>query len=365
MAKSKTISQTSGLNKAQVSRPVDPLASGELPLRSNAEPMTIRTITKLDQRSMVWAYDGVATEVEAQGPFIALLITAMVGFVVWMMAQMLLYPDPGDGVGLAIGLWIGIVLMLALELAVVIYCLKISIFSTYGDVHFNRHTGKVYTSENKLALQLDWRHIRPMAISTVGPLQLGAPTLMSLMLVEYEPDQPNVWKAKFVAAGPLPNREGCQQVWELIRRYMEDPPESMPKLEVVPEARSWTNVLISFGPLANLKEPSQFLAQLRANRWVPWINPLILGWWILAPSFPLSTTLYAKYRRKAKLPAEWTHEETPPAGEKNPYRSGALDPTEMAGRRRAARIIGGIAGVCILIGVTAWSTAIWYMFPHH
>jgi hypothetical protein len=343
---------------------IDPLAPGELPRRSHVEPSTIRTIVKLDQRSMVWAYEGVATEVEAMGPFEALFfaVIASVGF--WTSYATMFMTDDSDA-SFAVRVALSMLLFVLAAGAVVLmaYFLKISLFSRYGDLHFNRKTGKIYSSENNTTVQMDWRHVRPAVRLGFGPVQWGAPPLMSLMLIEYFPDCPHEWKARMTAAGPLPNRESCQQVWEMIRRYMEEPPESLPEVEVVPGGRNWTSALVEFGPLAGfLTTAPEMIARLRARNWRPPINPLNILWWIVAWYFPLSTTLYARYRPRARLPESWTEEEAPLPGEQNPYRISTRDLREAAGRRKAARIIGTVCGICIIVGMALWGAGLYYVW---
>jgi hypothetical protein len=340
---------------------IGPFTPGELPRQSHAEPSTIRTIVKLDQRSMVWAYEGVATEVEAMGPCMALVCAILASVSFWVSYSSIFILDDSDA-SLAARIAMSIV-MLALAAGTVvfmIYLLKISLFSRYGDLHFNRKTGKIYSSENNMTLQMDWRHVRPAVRLGFGPVQLGAPPLMSLMLIEYFPDRPQEWKSRMTVAGPLPNRDGCQQVWEMIRRYMEEPPESLPEVEVVPGGRNWISTLVEFGPLTGfLTTVPEMIAQLRANNWRPSINPLNILWWIVAWSFPLSTTLYARYRPKVRLPESWTKEEALLQGEQNLYRISTRDPREAAGRRKAARIIGAVCGLCIVTGMVLWGIGLY------
>ncbi len=332
---------------------IDPLAPGELPRQSNAEPFTIRTIVKLDHRSMVWAYEGAATEVEAMGPFGALLCAVCAAVSFWVSYAFIFILDDSDASFLIRIVWSIVMLAVSIGTVVfIIYLLKISLFSRYGDLHFNRKTGRIYSVENNTTLQMDWRYVRPAARLGFGPVQLGAPPLMSLMLIEYFPDSPQEWKARMTVAGPLPNRNSCQQVWEMIRRYMEEPPESLPELEVVPGGRNWISALLEFGPLTGfLTTVPEMMVKLRTRNWRPPINLLNILWWTVAWPFPLSTTLYARYRPKARLPDEWTKEEEPLPGEQNPYRICTQDPNETAGRRKAARIIGVTCGICIIIGI--------------
>jgi hypothetical protein len=306
---------------------------------------------------MIWADDGVATEVEAMGPFISIvmLVCSAAGF--WMGYEMFVLDNNIALSVLLIALGVGAIAFAA-------YMLKISLFSSYCDLHFNRKTGKIYSRENNLSLQMDWKHVRPFAARGIGPVQLGGPPVMSLILAEFHPTQPNILKARMIVAGMLPNRHGCQEVWELIRRYMDESPDTLPELEVVPGGRNWTSALLEFGPLANhIKSVSELIADFRDNNWWPIITPVNVLWWIVAWPFPLSTTLYARYRPKAKLPAEWTAQEMPPHGSENPYRITSRDAAEAAGRRKAAWVIGLTSGICVLLGVSLTAYVI-FTFTH-
>lgn len=336
--------------------PVGPLTPGILPRASDATPLALRTITKLDQRSMVWADDGVATQMEAMGPWIAFTVLAGAYGMGWMLvhgAGDLL----GEGLGNAIVMFaIGVFIIIAC-IGMAAYSLKVSLFNTYADLHFNRAAGKIYTALNNKPFVMDWRHVQPMAGLTIGPIQLGAPPLMSLVLVETAPDNPGAWVRKLTVAGPLPNRAACQQVWELIRRYMDGAPEDLPPQVVAPGGRSWQTVLVTCSPQAQRQGATEYLQKLRANGWHVWFNPL----WLLLNLFfwvdPVSNLLYAKYRRKARLPTELVATEVVPSGEPNPYHTSASDPAEARGMRHAARVIGTTLAVTSAIGITLW---VWF-----
>jgi hypothetical protein len=355
--KKSTTAGGGGQKQTTATSVITPFTPGDLPRLSDAEPVTIRSVVKLDQRSMVWAYEGsIATDVESMGPFLAVLMTATAIGSAWLAYAAVFYIDH-TGWGTVIMITLAC-LLLALAvgcIALAVYFLRISIFSSYGDLHFNRKSGTVYMRENKVAIQMDWKHVRPYARLGFGPPQLGGAPIMSLMLIEYYPDQPDQWKSRMTVAGPLPNREGCQQVWEMIRRYMEDSPENLPEIEVVPGTRTWVSALIEYGPLSGyLSTPAEIVAKLRARNWWPSINPLNILYWIGAWPWPLSATLYARFRPRPKLPPEWTKDEAPLPGEPNPYRIVPRAPGEAAGRKKAALVLGITCGLCNLIGITLY-----------
>lgn len=342
--------------------PDNGLMKGELPRMSDASPEIPKTILKLDARSMVWAHDEVASDVEALSPFMAVALL----LAVLEVAPMGLRMDASDFDGpteefLLLG--VGVVLLLGC-LAGIVVLLRISLFGSYADLHFNRRTRKIYTQDGKTQMQLDWKNVRPFAMPFIGPLQMGAPPLWSLTLIEFSEADPKVWVKQLRAQGLMPDRDACQRVWEAIRRYMDEPPESLPAQEVVPgPGRSWQAALLDFGPMREVGLFDSFddmaagvVGRLRKRHWIPPISPVRLLWWIVFWPGPLSTILYEKYRPLAKLPAEWLAEETPPPGEPNPYRRKAFAADEVEGRRKATRIIAWACGTCIAIGsgLTLW-----------
>jgi hypothetical protein len=340
-------------------------APGELPRFGDVEPVAIRTITKLDQRSMVWAYDGVATNVEAISPFMSIVIGVGVVASLFFMWDLVFGADFSyDSIGIRIFLFVVSVVIVVGGSWFVYYMLKNSIFSAYGDLHFNRHSKTIYTAENNVSVRMNWANVRPFAVTSFGPAQFGAPIMMSLQLAEFASPNSNALVNSFIVAGPLPSRRGCQEVWELIRRYMEDPPERLPSLEVAQGDRDWVSVLLAFGPMSFGTIPQEFLAKLRERNWWPPINPFRVCFWIIGWYFPLSATLYNKYRRRAKLPAEWTKDEAPPNDEVNPYQTSARDPKEVAGRVRAAWIIGVVSGLSVAIGICLYGLVLMGMLAN-
>ena len=341
----------------------DPYAEGELPRHADVQPLTLRTLIKLDQNSMIMAYEGVATKVEALAPFFSLLVS--LGPIIFTY---LAIKDGLEGKIWEDEVWIiilGLIFMWGLAIPCIIYAIKISLFNRYSDLHFNRKTRKIYTKQNKDLFEMDWANVRPYATRGFGPIQVGAPAVMSLQLVEYFPENPSEWRTRITVEGMLPNREGCQQVWELIRRYMEDPPETMPPQVVVP-ARSWSSALLEFGPLAESQGTThEFFVRLRRTGWFPFndllsmFQPII--WLIFWPA-PISEILYARFRRPAKLPTLWLASEVPPVGEPNPYRISTLDPAERSGRRRAVWVVALVCTACCLLSMTVWGVLIWGLY---
>lgn len=337
-------------------KPVGPLTPGLLPRESGATPLALRTITKLDQRSMVWADDGMATQMEAMGPWIAFTMLVPAYGIGWMLFH-LGHDLAKESLGTAIGIYSATIFGIVVCIGIAIYSLEVSLFNTYADLHFNRKEGKVYTALNNQPFVMDWRNVQPMAGLTIGPIQLGAPPLMSLVLAETMQGNPGAILRKLTVAGPLPNREACQQVWELIRRYMDGTPDDLPPQVVVPGGRSWQTVLVTCSPQAQRQGATEYLQTLRANGWHVRFNPIWLLVNLLFWVDPVSNLLYAKYRRKARLPTDLVATEAVPPSEPNPYRTSATDPTEAAGMRHAARVIGITLAITSTIGITLW---VWF-----
>lgn len=338
----------------------DALMKGELARMSDATPEVVKTVIKLDGRSMVWAHDQAASDVEALTPFMAvvLVLTFMVG------APMFLQMDYKelDGWALKIVLLaIGVVLVPG-SLVAAWFILKVG-FGRYADLHFNRRTRKIYTQEGKVALQIDWARVRPFAIPAVGPLPLGGLPLWGLTLIEFSATDPKAWTRQLRVQGLLPDRDSCQRVWEAVRRYMDEEPASLPPLEVLPDpTRSWQGAILDFGPAQmfdRVKTPQDAAlgatGRLRRRHWWPAVNPMILFYWIVFWPAPLSDILYQRFRPKARLPIEWTSEEEPAPGEPNPYRSNPMPRDVARGRRKATWILTLMCAPCVTIGIVFWA----------
>ncbi|WP_343661656.1 hypothetical protein [Ralstonia sp.] len=337
------------------------MLQGELPRHSDATPEgPPRSIIKLDSHSMVWAYDEIASDVEALSPFMALALLFMLAFIV--PASILLIFDDSQP-------WSGRLIMGAIAalltpgfVAGIIYLLKISLFNRYANLHFNRQTRSVYTQEGKIAVRLDWNHVRPFASAVPGPLTMGALPAWALTLVEFSVGPSPRPIQRMRVQGILPDRDACQCLWEFIRRYMDEVPEQMPELEVVPGGRTWQSALLDFGPMreVSLSDSSEEIAagvigRLRKRNWWPAIGPFRIFWWTAFWPGPLSTILYERFRREAQLPAAWSADEERTTEEINPYRVRSQASNERAGRRKATWIIGIVCAVCIALGVSAWA----------
>jgi len=333
----------------------DSLMKGELPRYSDVEPEIVKAVIKLDDRSMVWAHDQAASDVEAMTPFMALVMVLV--FVAGAPAFLQLDYKSLDGWALkAVLLAIGFVLLPGM-LVGAFFVLKLG-FGRYADLHFNRRSRRIYTQEGKVAMQIQWEHVRPFAIPMIGPLPMGGLPLWSLTLIEFSAASPKTWTRQIRVQGLLPDRESCQRVWEAIRRYMDETPDRLPPVEVVRDPmHSWQGAILDFGPARAfdaVRTPDDAalgaMGRLRRRNWWPAVDPMILFWWTFFWPGPLSDILYHRFRPTAKLPADWTADENPAPGESNPYRRLPMPADVVAGRRKATWIIGLICGTCIAVG---------------
>jgi hypothetical protein len=339
------------------------LLQGELPRHGSAEPEAPpRSIIKLDTRSMVWAYDEIASDVEALSPFMALAL--LFGLSVLVPMTVLGFFDRNEPMSGQILTGVISAVLIPVCLVGIVYLLRISLFSRYADLHFNRKARSIYTQEGKVAVRLDWNHVRPFASAMPGPLTMGATPAWALVLVEFSTGPSPRPIQRMRVQGMLPSRDACQRLWELIRRYMDESPDALPELEVVPGGRTWQRALLDFGPMREISptDSSEDIAagvigRLRKRNWWPAIGPFRIFWWIIFWPGPLSTILYERFRREAHLPTPWTADETPTADEANPYRIRSKAPNERAGRRKATWIVGIVCTVCIALGASAWAFA--------
>ena len=339
------------------------LMQGELPRHSDATPeVPPRSIVKLDSRSMVWAYDEIASDVEALSPFMALALLFALSVLVPM--TILGFFDRDEPLSGQIATGVMSAVLIPASIVGIVYLLKISLFSRYANLHFNRKARSVYTQEGKVAIRLDWNHVRPFASAVPGPLTMGALPAWALTLVEFSAGPSPRPIQRIRVQGILPSRDACQRLWECIRCYMDEAPEHVPELEVVPGGRTWQTALLDFGPMREISptDSSEDIAagvigRLRKRNWWPAIGPFRIFWWTIFWPGPLSTILYERFRREAQLPPAWTADEVPPAGEANPYRIRSKAPNERAGRRKATWIIGIACTICIALGAGAWAFA--------
>ncbi len=328
---------------------------GELPLRTPSEPGSVRDIIRLDDEMMVWSDNGAAATIESIMPFftIAGVVISLGGLCAGIASATSLM----DSVGIRI-LNVSLSALLAIGGAIGAYfAWRISFGSKHSDVYFLRKQRKIFHYTNKTAFVLDWDNVRPYARLGFGPVQLGARPFVALELVEYFKNDPQVWRARFVVDAPLAGREACQQSWELIRRYMDEAPASLPAQTVV-NPRSWSSALLEFGPLSDGGDAHGFLQGLRDHNWQPfWSGDhllKVLVWIVFWPD-QVFRMLYARFRPRVALPEALAGAPADQASGPSPYATTPLSAGEQRGRRKAAITVAIVCTACTLISLAAWS----------
>lgn len=243
----------------------------------------------------------------------------------------------------------------AVLLGTAFLCLKLSIGSKQSDLYFFRKSRKVFCVVDGKHCLLDWNNVRPYARAGYGMVQFGAPLVMALDLMEIYPEAPETWRLRFTVDGPLPDREACQQSWELIRRYMDEAPEAMPATFVVDQSH-WTTSLLERGPLSAGGAGKEMIERIRAMNWnvfmVPQYLASVLLWLVFWPE-PLSQILYAHFKRPVAPPAELLASNSL-LGSSAHYSIVRPSRQDIAGRRKAAAQVTVICSICCLISITGW-----------
>ncbi len=336
--------------------PPSEIHEGELPLRSNAEPGSVRDIIRLDEEMMVWSDDGAAAVIESIMPFFAIagVIISLGG----IGAGVSVLSDPMDSFGMR-ALSVSLAALLAVGGATGAYfAWRISFGSKHSDVYFLRKQRKIFHYTNKTAFVLDWDNVRPNVRIGFGPPQLGSRPFVALELVEYLKNDPQTWRARFVVEAPMPGREACQQSWELIRRYMDEAPAALP-MQTVVNPRSWTSALLEFGPLSGGGDAHGFIQGLRDHNWQPfWSGEHLLAVLVWVAFWPdqVFRMAYARFRPRVPLPASLAGVSAgQQASGASPYAITPASAGELRGRRKAALIVAIVCGACTLISVAAWS----------
>lgn len=138
--------------------PPPEIHEGELPLRSNAEPGSMRDIIRLDEEMMVWSDDGAAAVIESIMPFFAIagVIISLGG----IGAGVSVLSDSMDSFGMR-ALSVSLAALLAVGGATGAYfAWRISFGSKHSDVYFLRKQRKIFHYTNKTAFVLDWDNVR-------------------------------------------------------------------------------------------------------------------------------------------------------------------------------------------------------------
>lgn len=141
--------QDGACNEARpVSTPPPPeIHEGELPLRSNAEPGSMRDIIRLDEEMMVWSDDGAAAVIESIMPFFAIagVIISLGG----IGAGVSVLSDSMDSFGMR-ALSVSLAALLAVGGATGAYfAWRISFGSKHSDVYFSGSSARSSTTPTR------------------------------------------------------------------------------------------------------------------------------------------------------------------------------------------------------------------------
>jgi len=230
---------------------------------------------------------------------------------------------------------------------------------------FNRKTGKVYGSHRGRALELDWQRVRP--VLTKGKLFInGAQTFYNLVL--FQPESTEHWfksRSKrgvglIVTAGHAWGWGTCHQLWEFIRRYMDEDPKQaakrLPLVEIAPPSTGWVGKVLDQGPYHDATEDGKRMQRLRDRNGKPELNAVNTSYVTFMGPGSLMSVFQAFARRAVKLPTEWW---PTPASGPNPYQTTPPKAEDQALRLKAAKIVAPwlvatVGGGCALWFGLAW-----------
>ena len=230
---------------------------------------------------------------------------------------------------------------------------------------FNRKTGKVYGSHRGRALELDWQRVRP--VLTKGKLFInGAQTFYNLVL--FQPESTEHWfksRSKrgvglIVTAGHAWGWGTCHQLWEFIRRYMDEDPKQaakrLPLVEIAPPSTGWVGKVLDQGPYHDATEDGKRMQRLRDRNGKPELNAVNTSYVTFMGPGSLMSVFQAFARRAVKLPTEWW---PTAASGPNPYQTTPPKAEDQALRLKAAKIVAPwlvatVGGGCALWFGLAW-----------
>lgn len=229
---------------------------------------------------------------------------------------------------------------------------------------FNRRTRKVYGSHHGRPLELDWDRVRP--VLTKGKMYLnGAQTFYNLVL--FQPDTAHDWfnsrikrgHGLIVTAGHPWGWGTCHQLFEFIRRYMDEDPKQaakrLPAVEIASAIEGWISKVLDEGPYYDLTEGGNRMQRLRERNGRPefrWGSSLAMV--LVGPAALISVLMVS--RRKVQLPQSWWPQAT---REPSPYPVQQLRPEDVALRRKAAPLVAlwllaTVGSGCAFWGWLAW-----------
>ncbi|MGQ5525256.1 hypothetical protein ACUHMQ_18620 [Chitinimonas sp. PSY-7] len=315
-------------------------------------------ITRMDSEALV--FDG-----QPQGSFmIGLgLLTQVLGliflpYMTFVAAKILFSSESAIGGNPGGVMWF--ILLFALiaisaGLCFSVYIMYLAILlPTPSTVIFNRRLGMVIGSHKGKPIALEWKKVKPVLMHSVM-LAAGAQRQYYLALVERDESLPKGQKQKkghglMVSTGHTWGWANCHAMWEFIRRYMEDKPESLPEVELSP-AGGFEARMLDEGPYWEFHERQGLMADLRYRNGFPqfnhWVSFMMVAF---APAF-LMNVFRMLIRRRVKLPTEWL---PAASNEPNPYHVRPAQPEDLAIRTKAARYIAIWMTVCLGLGTLFW-----------
>ena len=232
---------------------------------------------------------------------------------------------------------------------------------------FNRKTGKVYGSHRGRALEMDWKQVRP--VLTQGVLiAAGAQRFYNLVL--FQPESTHDWfhaRSKrgiglIVTAGHAWGWGTCHQLWEFIRRYMDEDPRQaakrLPAVEITPHSASWISKVLDRGPYYDATPDGDRMQRLRERNGKPEINAINTLYVAFMGPGSLFSLFQAWGRRTVKLPDAWWPQ---PAKGDNPYQTKPATPEDLLLRKKAARIVAPWLLVTVGGGCLFWFGFAWWV----
>ncbi|WP_139256011.1 hypothetical protein [Chitinimonas taiwanensis] len=256
------------------------------------------------------------------------------------------------------GLWFFTLIGIVLSVGGVFFSIYLiylgMILPAPSPVIFNRRLGLVVGSHKGRPIALEWKKVRPILLHSIM-LAAGAQRQYYLALIERDDSLPNGRKQKtgyglMVSTGHTWGWANCHAMWEFIRRYMEDRPESLPAVELSPPA-GFEAKMLDEGPYWEFHERQGLIADLRNRNGLPkfnhWVSFMMV---IFAPAF-LINVFRMLFRRRVKLPKEWL-----PAAPSapNPYHIRQAETGDLAIRIKAARYIALWMTICLGLGMLFW-----------
>ncbi|PHV10410.1 DUF6708 domain-containing protein [Chitinimonas sp. BJB300] len=314
-------------------------------------------ITRLDSETLIFDSHSQGSFIVGVGLLFQIVGLIFLPYMTFVFVKMMFASTGEDGGSSGVFEWILDIFILLGGVGAICFASYIVYFGIFAPapcpVIFNRRKGLIFGSHKGKPIALDWKKVKPFLLYSVN-LSAGAQRQYYLTLVEREDSLPKGQKQKkgygFVLSTGYSGWANCHAMWEFIRRYMEDKPESLPEVELSP-AGGFEARMLDEGPYWEFHERQGLMADLRYRNGFPqfnhWISFMMVAF---APAF-LMNVFRMLIRRRVKLPAEWL----PVAiSEPNPYQVRPAQPEDMAIRSKAARYIALWMTVCLGLGTLFW-----------